>query len=462
MRSITVPGLALYCLLSGLGVFIDQGLASAWLIPWVGGYLALLFRVSYEAYVTPLPLRPLRFIVLGIILLNFLVQVTGGVHSLLWPAYFIFAVIVAAFSPPRRAYAMVGIILAIELANLHFSHQDLTGRGLVYAGFGLALAGVSAATSHILSHTRRQAAQFKDAHERLIAGADALDPLADPANLESLTAEHRQMVHVKTVQEREITFNGLLEMIYGFVPAHTYALFLREQRDGADVFALRAVRSESPDAVLPVGTILDPEKRMLIDTCAQQRQSQNIADLAALSTPLSTLGYYRAEARTQPIRSCLVLPIVLEDRAIAVLAVDSLEPGAFSLDTQDMLDRFAPFFIQIIDKIDTSLSLATTASHFGALHNISEELISSLRFDEIMKRVIPLIRKIVSFDVCACLLAGEKDGRPTLTFAALEGYDTDLIGQSFPQDESPVVGHMRKHWEDQLKAGRDEQRVINY
>jgi len=39
-----------------------------------------------------------------------------------------------------------------------------------------------------------------------------------------------------------------------------------------------------------------------------------------------------------------VLPILHQDRVIGVLAVDSLERGAFSFETQDMLTRFTPFF----------------------------------------------------------------------------------------------------------------------
>ena len=183
MSKVTIPGLVIACIVSGLGLFISPGLSSPLLFPWVIGYLFLAIRVSYDAYVSPAPLKPFPFIVLGIVLLNFLVQVTGGLHSSLWPAYFLYAVVVAAFSPPLRAYGMVAVILAIESANLFLTGQYLAGRWHVYAGSGLSLAGVSAAVSHIMYRIRSDADQARDAVKRMEEKADAVDPLAEPAKL---------------------------------------------------------------------------------------------------------------------------------------------------------------------------------------------------------------------------------------------------------------------------------------
>jgi diguanylate cyclase (GGDEF)-like protein len=450
LSRVSTPGLAVYCLIAGLGLFIDRGLTGPWLIPWIAGFLFLIFRLSYEAYIAPPPFRPFPFVVLGVILLNFLIQVSGGVHSVLWPAYFVYAVVIAAFQPPPRTYAMVAIILAIESANLYRSagSLDLSDRWHVYAGFGISLVSVSAAASHIMQRTRREAEQARDAHERLLAHAEAVDPLAAPARLESLAPARRQAAHLRTVIDREIDFNGLIDMIYGFVPAHTYALFLREPRDG-DTFALGAVRAERPQDVLPVGTALDPGRRILIDICAEQRQTQYLSDLAAMSMPLVNLGYYRSSVQDLPVRSFLVLPIIKDDRTIAVLAVDSLEAGAFNLDMQDMLEKFAPFFLQIIDKIDLTLELKTQADHFGYLHEISTELNRSLLFGDTMRSIIPQLRGIVPFDLCACVLVDDREGRQTLTPAALYGYDESLLGRSFSLDERTLVYSMWKHWESQ-------------
>ncbi len=451
MRKFVTPGLVVYCIIAGWGPFARLELSSPWVFPWFAGYLFLLLNISFEAYVappSPSPIKyiPFRFVVLGVILLNFAIQVTGGIHSTLWPAYFLFAVFAAAFSPPARASAMVLLVLAVESADLRLHAPDLASRWHIYAAFGLSLAGVSLVTSHIMNRAKREAHEARADKERLIAHADAVDPLADTARIEELTQERRQVANVSAAREREITFNGLIEMIYAFVPAHTYALFLRERRGDGEIFVLRAVRTERGQDVLQPGTELNPGTRTLIHLCAEQLRPQNIDDLSSLSMPLHNLGYYRPDGRYPAVRSFLALPIRDGDRAAGVLAVDSLEAGAFSLDTRDLLDRFSPFFVQIIEKIRMSLELSGRANHFGALHEISADLNSSLRFDEIMEEVLPRIKRVVPYDYCACVLTTGTGARPFLRFIGLDGYDPALLRREFPPEDSAVVAYMHRHW----------------
>ena len=443
MSKITTPGLVIACIVSGLGLFISSGLSSPLLFPWVIGYLFLALRVSYDAYVIPDPLTPFPFIVLGIILVNFLVQVTGGVHSSLWPVYFLYAVVVAAFSPPRRAYGMVAVILAIESANLFLTGQDVTGRWHVYAGSGLSLAGVSATASHVMYRIRSEAEEVRDAHDRLIAHAEAYNPLADTAKLESLTREHRQAANVKAASELESWFSGLVEMASDLVPAHTYALFVSERRDTGEAFTLRAVRTESAGSVLPSGAALDPHARTRTNVCSEK---QEVLYLTDPEESITGLDHYRSDVRSVPVRSLLLLPIVQKDRTIAVLAVDSLQADAFPRRTQEVLERLSTFFIHFSDKVQTTLELDARVRHFSALHEISRDLNESLWFGNIMKKVIPRITQLVPYDYCACVLSTEIDNVLHLQFIALEGYGDELVGVKFPLAESAVVSYMHRHW----------------
>ncbi len=458
MRKFVDLGLGAYAVLACLGLFIKPGLSGSGLsllalYCWIAGYLFLVFRISYEFVFSDSLLLPVpfRFLVLGVIFMNFIMQLTGGAASTLWPAYYLFTVVFAALSRLPQASFMVLAIIAVELSSLLVTGHYNAARWQVYAGFGLSLAGVSTATSLIMGHVMKEAEQAKDAHDRLIAHADAVDPLADPARLETLllTPESMQAINLRTARDREISFQGLLEMIYEFVPAHTYALFLKERRENNEVFALRALKSMSEHAVLPVGTILDPAQgRMLIDICADQRQAQYLSDLSGMSVPLTSLGYYGQDVRSIPIRSLLMIPFVQQDRTIAVLAVDSMEPGAFSLETQDMLDRFSPFFIQLIEKTQQSLDRGTTATYFRVLHAFGTDLNSSLKFGEIMEKIIPQVKEAVPFDFCACVLKTEIEGKTHLEFIALDGYDRALVGRTFPLEESAVVSFMYKHWKE--------------
>jgi diguanylate cyclase (GGDEF)-like protein len=444
LKKIVFPGLVLYTLSSGLGLFLRPDPSGWRLILWLTGYILLSLAIAYFYVFSTERLNYFPFIVLGIILLNFFVQITGGSHSSLWPAYFLFAVMVAAFSPLIQTYGTIFLIIAIEACNLFLSHQWQPERWPVYTGFVVSFAGLSIAIAHILHRTRKEAEQVKNAHERLIAHADALDPLAESNTLESLM--DRRTTAVSAARERESTFNGLIDMISRFVPAHSYALFLKERRELREVFVLRAIKTESRHSIMPVGTEL--RGKTYIDVCGEQKQRQYLSDISGMGTPLSNLGYYQNDARNVMVKTFLAIPVVQDEKTIGVIAVDSLEAGAFSLEDQDTLSYFETFFIQIIEKIQLSLNLKTRADHFAALHEISADLNSSLKFGEIMERVVPRIHQLVPFDFCACVLKVEEEDKPYLQFVALHGYDAKLINMTFPFEDSAIMASMQKHWQD--------------
>jgi diguanylate cyclase (GGDEF)-like protein len=444
LKKIVFPGLVLYTLSSGLGLFLRPDPSGWRLIIWLTGYILLSLAIAYISFFSKERLNYFPFIILGIILLNFFIQITGGSHSSLWPAYFLFAVMVAAFSPLIQTYGAICLIIAIEACNLYLSHQWQTERWPVYAGFVLSFAGLSIAIAHILHRTRIEAAQLKDAHERLIAHADALDPLAETNSLDALM--DRRTTAVSAARERETTFNGLIDMISRFVPAHSYALFLKERRENGEVFVLRAIKTESRHAIMPVGTEL--RGKTYIDVCGEQKQRQYLSDISGMGTPLSNLGYYQNDARNVMVKTFLAIPVMQNENTIGVIAVDSLEAGAFSLEDQDTLSYFETFFIQIIEKIQLSLNLKTRADHFAALHEISTGLNSSLQFGDIMDKVVPRIQQLVPFDFCACVLRTEEEEKPYLQFVALHGYDAKLINTAFPFEDSVIISSMQKHWQD--------------
>lgn len=444
MRKIIIPGLILYGILAGLGLFLDPKQSNLVLSLWLSGFLALSFTIIYDTVFSGQRQNNFLFIVLAVYLLNFFIQMSGGAHSPLWPVYFLFAVIIAAFSPIWQAYSTATLILAIEASNITMAGHWEPSQRHVYVGFGLSLFGLTIGASHFIHRMRRETAQVRDAHERLIAHADALDPLANTSTLESLM--QRKKTVVGAAREREISFNGLIDMISRFVPAHTYSLFLRERRERGDVFILRAIRSASADAVHLIGTEL-PDNTY-IDVCAKLCQRQYLSDISSMGTPLSNLGYYRPEAKDLAVRSFLAIPVMQDDATIGVIAVDSLDAGAFSLKDQDNLGFFESFFIQIIDKIQMSLNLKTRADHFAALHEISADLNSSLKFGEIMGRVIPRIAQLVPHDFCACVLKAEEDGVSGLQCAALAGYEEQPASRFFIVEESALIGSMIKSWRE--------------
>ena len=102
MKKIIVPGLILYCIASGLGLFLHPNPSGLYLALWLTGYMSLALVVAYESFLSRERLNFFPFIVLGIIQLNFFVQITGGAQSSLWPVYFLFTVCLLYTSPSPR------------------------------------------------------------------------------------------------------------------------------------------------------------------------------------------------------------------------------------------------------------------------------------------------------------------------------------------------------------------------
>jgi diguanylate cyclase (GGDEF)-like protein len=464
LKKIFLPGLVLYCIAAGWGLFLGSGLSSPFLFPWIAGYLFLVFAVSFHALFSKERLTVFPFIVLGVLQVNFLLQVSGGVHSSLWPVYFLFAVLVAALSSPRRTYAMLGLILVIESCNLFRSGKGDAEKWPVYAGFGLSLIGVSIAITYIMRRARREADQFKDAHERLLARASSVDPLARESQLAMLTTESRQASNVNAAIQSENAFAGLIDMIYEFVPAHAYALFLKENRDEGSVFTLKAKRSDDDGrCTAPLGTVLDLKNdRGPITRCAQDSRPRYLSNMEY--TP-GNLGYY---TRPVSIKSLLAMPIIHQDETVGVLAVDSVEAGAFSLETQDLLSRFTPFFIQIIEKIRVSQELDIRASTFSGLHKLSAVLGSSLDLADILERLAKEMNVLVPYDFCVFAQYDDRDR--SIAIAHLSGAVTfanhgpslfskitsaakspGSVGaeqdKRFPVEEGTLLNQMLNQWE---------------
>jgi len=435
LNKIIISGLALYCIFAGIGLFRGPGLSSPYLIPWVAGFLFLIFIISYRALFIKDHSRGFYFFVLGIIGLNGVIQITGGYGSPLFPLYFLLTAI-AAFQHRTWVYPLAGLILGIEAGNLYLTSQAKPLPWPAFGGFAVALSGVAFITAHLTHCIRSEATIAKNNYEKLISDAEAVDPLAGGTNVEALTEKRRQATSISVAREREGAFSALIDMISSLIPAHTYAVFLDDHDDG--LFSLRGIRSSSK--TLSSSPVEFKKGNGLIGICAARNQPQYLPDMVI---PTKSLGYY---AQDLPVKSFLSVPITQGDRVAGVLVLDSLERDAFPSDTQNTLSRFTPFFGQIIENIRVSSEMNIRARNFAALHEMSSVLSSSLELDEVLDKLTLQIRSVVPFDFCVFLLFDETTGDAVIT--ALKGYDKKFIGSRFPLDQSAILSLMYKQWRD--------------
>jgi two-component system, cell cycle response regulator len=435
VKKIVLSGLALYCIAAGLGFFLKPAPSSTVLAVWLAGFLFLVFSVAYQTLFTSDHNDGFSFTILAIIGLNFLIQLTGGSHSPIFPLYF-FLTSIASFQRRNWAYPVAGLIISIEALNIIISGQSDTSHWYSFGGFGVSLAGVAFITAYVTRQIRSEAKVAKDNYAKLISDADAVDPLAGGTNVEALTEKKRQVTYVSAAREREGAFSALIDMISDLVPAHTYALFLDDRLEG--VYMLRGIRSQSRD--LATGPIKFDRDQGLIGICATQKLPQYMPSLVV---PVISLKYY---ARDVPIKSFLAVPIVQGDQVFGVIAVDSLEQDAFPGKIQETLTRFIPFFSQIIEKQRISVEMDIRAKNFAALHEMSFILSCSLEISEVLEKLTPQIRSVVPYDYCAFLLYDEQTREAVIT--TLRGYDARFTNSRFLLEQSAILTHMLKQWND--------------
>ena len=436
MNIIIIPGMIIYCLLSGMGLFLRQGLASVYFLPWAAGFVFLVFIASYRSLFSKGRSHGLNFFILGIIGLNVLIQITGGAISPLFPLYFILASL-AALQHPTWTYPVTGIILGIEAGNLLVSGHAAPAQWYAFGGFSASLAGIALVTTRVTHSIRREARVAKDGYERLISDAKAVDPLAGGSNVEALTEKRRRATYINVAREREGAFGALIDMISFLVPAHTYALYLDDHDDGT--FSQRCIRCQS-HAILSSSPAKFTKGNGLIGICAAQKQAQYLPEMVI---PSRSLGYY---AQDVSIQSFLAVPIIQGERVAGVLVLDSLERGAFSDSMQSILNRFTPLFSQIIESIRKSLEIDIRARNFAALHEMSSILSSSLEVSEVLGKLMNQVRSVVPYDFCAFLLYDEDTSEAILT--GFKGYDTKFTGSRFPIEQSAILAHMYNEWKD--------------
>ena len=444
MKKIILPGLALYAVLAGLGLFLQPEISGLILIPWLAGFVVLAFTLSYFTLFSKNGANGFSFTILGIVGLNFLIQLSGGAGSPFFPSYFIL-ITATAFQHRTRAYPVAGLILAIQALNLFRTGTADQAAWIAFGGFSLSLAGVAFITAQIAHRIRSEARTARDSYEKLLSDADAVDPLAGGTNVESLTEKNRQAINVSVARQREGAFGGLIDLVSGLVPAHTCALFLDERNDG--VLTLRGIRSRS--AYAATSAVRIARGSGLIGICVDENRRQYLADMVI---PAQSLGYYTQDV---PVKSFLVVPISQGDCVVGALAIDSLEQDAFPKELQETLTRFIPFFSQIIEKIQISLEMDIRAKNFAALHEMSSVLTSSLDITEILNKLTSQIRSVVPYDFCAFVLYNDKNKRAIL--AAVRGYDSKYAGSSFsldsqiqdgdPLEQSAILMHMMRQWE---------------
>jgi diguanylate cyclase (GGDEF)-like protein len=125
-------------------------------------------------------------------------------------------------------------------------------------------------------------------------------------------------------------------------------------------------------------------------------------------------------ADATPVPSLAAVPVSATGVFCGVLLADAAAPGAFAREQERLLEGFAGEVGNLLEEAGAAAGRARLGDKFETLAAISREISSTIKFDEVLEKMLDHTCEIVPYDRCALFIA-ERDGR-SLALRAQRGF----------------------------------------
>jgi PAS domain S-box-containing protein len=295
----------------------------------------------------------------------------------------------------------------------------------------------------VLTLVRRKAGPFnQDDLALATAIADQAGIAVSNAHLFRAEQERRRLA--STLQEIARTINQTLE------PKQVYKQILEQLRrildfDSASIFLIEDHHLQ-PVAALgfkdnerALGFTLSLENDRLGKQIFESRKPLIVEDVQQIDTWMKIEGLPEAER----IRGWIGAPLIVRDRVVGILNVDSYTVGAYSSDALEVIQAFA-------DQASTAVANALLfdesqrrIASMGALTETARVVTASLDLNEVLQRITD--RTLESLEVQAASLALVDDQTDGLVFRVASGFGAEqVIGMQLAPGQG-IAGWVLEH-----------------
>jgi len=161
----------------------------------------------------------------------------------------------------------------------------------------------------------------------------------------------------------------------------------------------------------------------IVGQVAQNRQAMLVNDVREVENYISA---------NPAVRSELAVPLIVKNRVIGVIDIQSEQVGYFSPEHMRLLTLTASRIGQAIENARLYTRVSRQAQTLEVLNEISRELTSILDVDALLERVGQLLRRIIDFQMFSVWLLNEND-------QVLENRYAVRFGQRFdPNEKIPL------------------------
>jgi phosphoserine phosphatase RsbU/P len=151
----------------------------------------------------------------------------------------------------------------------------------------------------------------------------------------------------------------------------------------------------------------------VVGQVAQTRQARLINDVTDVE------NYINANPN---VRSELAVPLIVKNRLIGVIDIQSEQPGYFGPQHMHLLTLTASRIGQAIENARLYTRVARQAQTLEVLNEISRELTSILDFDTLLERIGQLLRRLIDYQMFSILLLNEKEQVMEIRYAQRFGH----------------------------------------
>jgi phosphoserine phosphatase RsbU/P len=154
------------------------------------------------------------------------------------------------------------------------------------------------------------------------------------------------------------------------------------------------------------------------------------------------------------VRSELAVPLIVKNRVIGVIDLQSEQVGYFQPEHRRLLELTASRVGQAIENARLYTRVARQAQTLAVLNEISREVTSILDLDPLLQRIGELLRRIIDYQMFSILLVNEREQALEIQYAVRFGHlvppsetvplDRGLVGTAVRERRLIYSGDVRK------------------
>lgn len=358
---------------------------------------------------------------LSMLLVNAVVQQTGGVHSYFLTLYPVVLLVASFQFSFFRSMILVSGIFFLEGVSLSVAPPaDPLSQWMVF--FPLALIVIPLTVKWGLrAFYREREMLMKKLKNNKMEEAVPLPDMKQRPELARLSKEEEK----DEAQMLAKRLEGHLERLLGLILASRMqahrAVFLSYDREGELLWVRAAQGRQAPLGIDLQRTI--PLGEGILGWIAKERRAVAIADLPDQKEPLDY-----DDGSVIP-HSLLAVPVLDQDLFEGLLCVDSLADHAFSSQDEEVLQRVAQEIVTVLTYYREQQRMSQRTRVYSALLEISKSLGSRLDLDHRLEITADSAKEIIDYDRCFIFLV--EPGERRLTVKAVKGYDPAVVDYNF-------------------------------